>query len=64
MWLYNKDFEETLLFVVHEFLQGLDGKQIELIPPTYGKGKPRIGWYHKEGMTYKQMNDEVKKVFK
>ena len=64
MWLYNKDFEETLLFVVHEFLQGLERKQIELIPPTYGKGKPKIGWHYKEGMTYKQMNDEVKKVFK
>lgn len=65
MWVYNvKDFEVATLLVVHEFLQGLERKQIELIPPTYGKGKPKIGWHYKEGMTYKQMNDEVKKVFK
>ena len=63
MWLYNKDFEETLLFVVHEFLQGLDRKQIELIPPTYGKGKPKIGWGYKQGMTYKEMNNKVKSLW-
>ena len=63
MWLYNKDFEETLLFVVHEFLQGLDRKQIELIPPTYGKSKPKIGWSYKQGMTYKEMNNRVKSLW-
>ena len=63
MWLYNKDFEETLLFVVHEFLHGLDRKQIELIPPTYGKGKPKIGWGYKQGMTYKEMNNKVKSLW-
>ena len=64
MWLYNKDFEETVLFVVHELLQGLDRKQIELIPPTYGKGKPKIGWGYKQGMTYKEMNNRVKAIWK
>lgn len=65
MWVYNiKDFEVATLFVVHEFLQGLDRYQMDIIPPTYGKNKPKLGWGYKFGMTYKEMNNMAKAVFK
>lgn len=63
MWL-AKDFEVATLLVVHEFLQGLDKNQIDIIPPTYKRNKPKFGWGYKFGMTYKEMNKIAERVFK
>ena len=65
MLVYNiKDFEVATLFVVLEFLQGLDKDQIDIIPPTYKKNKPKLGWGYKFGMTYQEMNKLAKATFK
>ena len=65
MWLYNTNFNGGVIYTIYGFLQGLDKNQIKLTPPVYGKGRPRYGgWEKKQGMTYKQMNNIVKKFFK
>lgn len=64
MLSYTKDFEVATLLVVYEFLQGLDKYQIDIIPPTYKRNKPKLGYGYKFGMTYKEMNKRAKAVFK
>lgn len=60
--LYNaKSDAEAIILFVNGLLMMIDGKDIELPIPIYGKGFPRYS--NKPGMSYKEMNRIAQKFF-
>lgn len=53
--------EEALIMFVFNILMMLEGKDIDLPKPIYGKGYPRLNNYN--GFTYKHMRDVADKIF-
>lgn len=56
-----KEHEEALIMFVFNILMMLEGKDIDLPKPIYGKGYPRLNNYN--GFTYKHMRDVADKIF-
>lgn len=62
MCLYCADGrEEALILFVFNVLMQLDGSEIELPKPIYGRGYPRL--YNQNGYTYKNMRRKADSIF-
>ena len=58
------DYEEAVVLFTFNVLMQLDGEEITLPKPIYGKGYPRLyNLIEKPGMTYKEMRKMADKVF-
>lgn len=59
--LYNVDYADAVAHYLFSVLLHINGNEIELPTPFYGKGRPRLSL--QQGMTYSYMNRKAEMFF-